>query len=404
MRGQLLASLLILACSESPSADRPVFEVRDSSGVRIVENNVPVEESRTAWIVTEDPSLVIDTDPVNPDQVIHWIRGAVELSDGRIATISESSRELCFFDSAGVLLRVVGREGDGPGEFRNPYQLARLRGDTLVVAERGVRRISWFSQEGQFIHAETPDLAEARALGREKASVGQAWFVPPKSILLMLSDESRIPVGLRWRIPLQFVLADADGSDPVRVGSFRGGEVYMLDESLAGKAFFSNGTYAAFGGSLRRVYVGDSESFEFKAFDFSGRLLQITRDLTPREPILKEALRWERDVFLDWFEQLGGRERWVRFADAMPLPEFKPGFEDLVLDSDGYLWAKGYSNFSPEPIRYLVYSKEGERVGVVYLPGRFRITDVGRDFVLGVYYDLDGAESIRRYSLTRPVE
>ncbi len=50
-----------------------------------------------------------------------------------------------MFSADGVLLAVVGRLGDGPGEFREPRGLAVTRRGVLFVAEFRGQRIQEFS-------------------------------------------------------------------------------------------------------------------------------------------------------------------------------------------------------------------------------------------------------------------
>ena len=56
------------------------------------------------------------------------------------------------------LARIVGGEGSGPGEFRFPTRLARW-GDTIVVLDVNLRRVSRFSLEGD-LHIDGSSVGE----------------------------------------------------------------------------------------------------------------------------------------------------------------------------------------------------------------------------------------------------
>ena len=57
------------------------------------------------------------------------------------------------YDRQGQLVRTIGRQGDGPGEFRSPHRLG-LVGDTLWVSDDSHRRLSFFGIDGKFIRSE----------------------------------------------------------------------------------------------------------------------------------------------------------------------------------------------------------------------------------------------------------
>jgi hypothetical protein len=55
------------------------------------------------------------------------------------------------FDKTGRFLRVIGKTGSGPGEFRTPHALAFDSQSHLVVADRHNHRIQVLSKSGRFI-------------------------------------------------------------------------------------------------------------------------------------------------------------------------------------------------------------------------------------------------------------
>ena len=66
--------------------------------------------------------------------------------DGTIAAIQRLLSGVRFFDSVGNDLGLVGREGEGPEEFRVPSQ-AGWMGDTLWVSDFMLKRIALISTE-----------------------------------------------------------------------------------------------------------------------------------------------------------------------------------------------------------------------------------------------------------------
>ena len=52
--------------------------------------------------------------------------------------------------------------------------------------------------------------------------------------------------------------------------------------------------------------------------------------------------------------------------------------------------------------RYQVFDTTGQWLGAVTMPERFRPTDIGPDYVLGICQDEDDIEYIRLYPLLKP--
>lgn len=83
----------------------------------------------------------------DPDLGFSRIGGVTVDDDGNVYVLERQDREVRVFDSAGRLLRVIGRPGEGPGEFRFPSLLG-FRDDTLWVNDAGLRRVTMFERDG----------------------------------------------------------------------------------------------------------------------------------------------------------------------------------------------------------------------------------------------------------------
>jgi hypothetical protein len=178
-------------------------------------------------------------------------------------------------------------------------------------------------------------------------------------------------------------------------------ELFLEAKDNGRFAFFAANTFLASGGVPQRIYVGDSDEFSVDVYDLNGKLTRIVRDQIPPSKITSHDVELERNELLEWGRTIGRLEAYQRLADAMPLPSRKPAFDRLLVDSEGYLWVKEYGSLSPAPVRYRIYAPTGERVARAAVSGRVRLYDIGFDYLLGVNYDADGAETIVMYDLTR---
>jgi hypothetical protein len=73
--------------------------------------------------------------------------GAVVGPNGHLYLLQPLERTVRAFTPDGKFVRYVGREGEGPGEFRQPLWIGFV-GDTLWVSDAALRRVSFFSAGG----------------------------------------------------------------------------------------------------------------------------------------------------------------------------------------------------------------------------------------------------------------
>ena len=85
------------------------------------------------------------------------LRGMARLSDGSVAVIDRRDQRVRIFSETGEFLRSMGGRGEGPGEFRNPWFLWALPGDTLWVGDYRPQRFNVCSPDGDFLRLVTPD-------------------------------------------------------------------------------------------------------------------------------------------------------------------------------------------------------------------------------------------------------
>lgn len=101
-----------------------------------------------------DPTDLV-TDPENGDVYIAESHSNVADPDlvGRISV----------FDRNGNFLRVIGRAGTGPGEFRTPHAIEFDSQGRLIVADRHNHRVQMLSKDGSFIR-EYPEFGRVSGL------------------------------------------------------------------------------------------------------------------------------------------------------------------------------------------------------------------------------------------------
>jgi len=108
-----------------------------------------------------DPTDVV-TDPTNGD--IYVSESHTDVTDPNLVA------RISVFDKNGKFLRVVGKAGTGPGEFRTPHALEFDSRGRLIVADRHNHRIQILTKEGKFI-SEYDDFGRTSGMAIDRNDV-----------------------------------------------------------------------------------------------------------------------------------------------------------------------------------------------------------------------------------------
>jgi hypothetical protein len=383
------------ACTDRGPAER--VAVMDSAGVVIVESYAPAWAG-VGWTVAQPPLLELGVVEGPAEYQFTSIEGVVRLPDGRIVVADGGAREIRWFDGEGRFLSSTGRRGDAPGEYRQINALGYGPGDSVWVYDYRNRRFTILTADGELARTMTlgPTLSNVAAVGR----LADGSFVVREywSAAAMHSPEIRLGLS---RDPAAVARISADGSELDTLGLFPGREVFIGTEGGRGvmsAPLFARTTSAAVLGS--DAVVGDQETFEFGLYAADGSLRRLVRlpqmDLSLSESDIERATE-ERLAA----EPPGRRAMWRAHLEAMAVPETRPAYGRLLPDAAGNLWVAGSSFPSQEPAVWLVFDRDGQLLGPVSVPRRFRVQAIGGDWLLGVWRDEIDVERVRLYSLVK---
>ena len=271
-RGVLITALWLAGVSAAgcgSGSDADAYLVRDSAGVRIVENRAPQWAADEGWRVAANPSIVIGARAGDPRASLHNVQGVRRLRDGRIVIANDGSKQLLFFDSAGRYLEAVGGQGDGPGEFQFLTALW-LCGDSLRVYDGRLSRLSVFDPDGRFARS-----VQVRLPTRSQPPVNLDCQDDGTMILSDWGDPIR--GGGIYRPVISVMVADAAGEIVATVGKFPGRE--YADGFISAPAFGKQTSIRLESG---RAYVGTADHYQIEVYDLAGALqMQIRKAADP---------------------------------------------------------------------------------------------------------------------------
>lgn len=392
------AGLLAAGCGDAGEQSGAAPAVRDSAGVTIVEHPAGAVGEAPRWTAAPEPALEIGSlDGGGPRQLAE-VTDAVLLSDGSVVVGHHQPPELRYFSAEGEHVWTVGGEGEGPGEFRHVSTLLRLPGDTLLVQDGRLDRLSLFGPEGRFLESfrlgggRPGDLVGRFGDGTlvTRASAAYTRAGPPEEgtrtadVPLVAHGPQGAPRDTLVRLP----------GPTWRVASMGGGGWYVLPVP------FTPWPGQAVGPEV--LYTGFADAWEIRRRSPGGEVRGIVRLDRERLPVTAAA----RDSALrTWFERMGegrARERLEPILREMELPDRRPAFDAMELDADGRLWVReGGGPTGTVGRRWIVFGGDGRVRAVATLPAGLEVHDLDGDRVVGTWTDeLDvpyvGVHEIRR--------
>jgi hypothetical protein len=384
------------ACGTPAADELPVVMERDSAGVAIVENGDPA--GAPMWSVAPEPTLAVGGMDAPEEDQLYLVSGASRLPDGRMVVTNAGSREGRVVAPDGSLVATHGREGDGPGEFRTLELEGVLPGDTLLVWDQTLQRMS-------LVH---PDDGVARTYPVEWTGDG---FPMARGALadgslavgggMSFSSEEGFPTGV-IRPVSTFGWVRPDGEE-VHLADLPAAEMYARASE---QGFMARGLpfgrFSTAAAARDGVWLGDNEGFEVRFFSSDGLLARIVRAAAPPRPVTEADVEAHIQQELDREGEDENRQRELRsLIREMPVPEVMPPYQGLLVDTGGGLWVELYTPPGADGGLWAVFDTRGHLQAQVRTPPRTRILEAGPDYILGRTRDEFDVESLTLWTLVR---
>ncbi len=333
---------------------------------------------------------------------------ALRLSDNGVAIADWVRRRVLRFDSLGALQRVYGRDGNGAGAFRAPTLVQVVPGDSLLLWDPVLRRVSWLSLET----GETRDLLLQTSLvygsspivGQMndgtllvKHEVQEGFERPPSpiaggfggttpSIGIGVEPAAPFPSSVQSSVRAIVIRMDGQGRQVAQLAD----DVLVRELERTGFRFFSPALQMGTNGV--RVLLGYNASWQVRVLDANGdSVTTLTREWRPRA--VSDAERQALLASLARANRSAVSAASVRFADSVPA------FGRLLMSDDGTVWVNGFTAPAQFTDSVTVFNARGRLLGTLALPPRFLPTEVGAEYLLGVGRGADGVFEIRRYDV-----
>jgi hypothetical protein len=347
--------------------------------------------------IAPEPSVSIGAPSGQQAYVLSSVFGASLMSDGRIVLVNGGTNNIRFYDPRGRHLMTAGREGDGPGEFRNPFYLFVLPGDTTWVGDYSPWRFHVYAPNGAWVRTvqpipeyfNNPDrfgvMADGRAVLAESNILGRGGSFKPDSITIRV----HAPTGELERV----------------IGKFPNGRWGQIEGGAAN--FWTYPIFEAFTQMAvgpRNIVISSTTQPEIRVMDVNGAIQQIIRwDSGDRTVRGSDLVDYRASVMLgaqDMDSAQRARYLVSQVSENRPHADSFPPVTDLLIGRDDRIWARHWRRPSDSrPREWFAFQPDGQFVCRVRPPQGIEVYEFGRDYVLGLQEDSVGVERVVKHPL-----
>lgn len=388
-----IAVVMILTGCSGPVPADDVVAHWDSAGVHV--ERVTLDESTIGGDIRVDTTAV-RTFGTDRNGFIA-VTGAGWYADGGLVVADGGSRRLVRYSPEGNHGWSVGRRGEGPGEFNQIAGVLVQEGDTVLVYDAMLARLTRISPEGRVIEVHPVEADVPKP--------------PLKAVLLpgpRLLHVSGVGFGVGaesgfHRPDYQVGLHDLMSGSGTALGSWPGSGWHVESANRqvsVDQAVLSPDTYVA--GRGETIMILESESGSLEVREVAGEVRHRIKLQMEPASVTSTIHQAAIEARLEGIRDPGQRDRTRRRLEAAAPPARLPFFGGMVVDSDGHAWLSHHVVPGVHLYRnWDVITSDGRHVGRVRLPVQVEPVAIRTDRMLVRHWGRDGTETVKEYRIER---
>lgn len=270
--------------------------------------------------------------------------------------------DLLVFGPDGRLLQLLGRAGDGPGEYKWIYRLGLAADGTLLVGDLGDGRVTRLTPKGgarvtRYLGSLSPSHeVEPLTLLSSGQILATYWQQRPNR------DETWGMVGAFRRDSSPLMLFDVDGTRRATLGTWPGLERATVPIGHLAPPFARTALTQA-RGDFAAISVTDS--LDLTLYRDTQAVLHLVGPQPGGTATSEMRTQWEKTLESDFSDAVKAYRDAIRDAPAVPA---LPALAGLGIGDGGEVWLGLFAAPADTGRRWLVVSPEGKALGEVLLP------------------------------------
>jgi len=349
--------------------------------------------------------------PFQGDSIFYFrIRDALLLEDGgAVVATSGGENRLIFLDSLGGIDAIVGRTGQGPGEFQTMHVLFPADSGFVGLFDVRARRLTFASRSGIKREVSTINLAQS---GRVLGLVSPTRLVSTAAQRFAVAEHLRDRPGLYaehnhmiWRV---------EGDQLVQESP-----ILSIPELPPASVTFSNDNGPRFTGHLGRsclpeirygptaqgLWVADPSSATLLRIDSTGSVVvEVQGSVTGilSEDGLAAFDRSIEELERDYGSYTRASKQAAREQLGIPGSPIRSAWSRIEADQTGRVWLERAVCYEePDQREWDVFGIDGTKLGVAAIPSAYRVLAVRGDRVLVTDQGPFGVEVLKLLEVTR---
>lgn len=325
-----------------------------------------------------------------------------ELPDGRLLVVDAVDRVLYVADFGRDLVRQVGREGQGPGEYGRLGALLPLPGDSTLLVDLGGARYLLLQRDSIVVTVPPNSPAHLAGATLPIGTDGTGRVIATRA---MASPASRDPMAMPGRIDslhLIRVHRATGASDTIATLRARESRIVVSGRGSAMTTQITFSPLATGDVALSLpdgwVAIARMDPYRVDWITPDGRLTTGPRlPFDRRSPSLAE----KRAAMERLAATRGTAAADPSTRDDWPevTPPFLPGA--LLAGPNGTVWVRRVPDAAARTVSYDVIDRSGTRVASVVVPESDHVAGVGREWVYVIHTNDDGIQQLRRHPVPR---
>ncbi len=393
-----LGSVVLSGQAEALTGALPDQQAAKTANVKIVSNPQtprPPNGKPVTVVFAEDLSIGVREGDEN-----YMFGNRVDFNadgEGNLYVTDWDRKRIQKYDPQGKYLLTIGRAGQGPGEFRNPWRPYFDKNEILSVFDQGAHKIVYFEKSGRYLRqVQTPTNLSIYHISSNGFYLGsqstmQAGPSGEKLAELhgLFNDQFRLVTEMRSEVKEMKSPAGRDEQSMAR----------WLADLMSEMAFRPSVCWVIAPGDA--IFYGYPEEYEVRVYSPAGTLSKIIRrEYDPAEISQKDKqdfIRVQGDEFLRF---LPSQEDPIKkkAVQLIQFPKHKPAFQKLIPMENGWL-AVIADSLGSEYTVFDIFDRDGRYIAHF----KAGIPSEGLFFKNGKAYALqtteDGYKFIKRYRL-----
>jgi hypothetical protein len=328
-----LISFIFSPMTEAQSVtEGHTFRIYQRDGITVAENRGGPKYQ--GELFRYEPVRILKEDESRPESLIGQPYGAFRMGeDGSVYLHDWIGHRILRFDPTGTYVNDIGRVGQGPGEYENPYLLP-VRDETVMIFDPHFARTSLFRPDGSLIRTISAPFV------RRRLSFQACFPLPDGGSLLIDQVSRRETVGYEEHSMVVTIFSSGgDTSASISTEMVTGS--YLIRADIAWRIFpgWADAAYHP----ERGIYLTTGLEPVINIYDLAGHLMMVMDVGLPPEPVtraerraVEAGLRRQLDnIIRNYPEDRTAFEERIKHVELNDPKAFWGG---MLLDENGWLW------------------------------------------------------------------